>query len=321
MQESYAVQPRNPDEAAEELESQLHLFGDGVICDTDTRGYAEPGNRAPTEIVVDASEGFIPLWEPGVTLRWRFQEHSMSFFENPPAAKAAIRELMGEALVLWGDAAPVRFTERNDAWDFEVVMRATDKCTANGCVLASAFFPDAGRHELVLYPRMFRQSRKEQVDTFSHELGHTFGLRHFFANLSETAWPSEVFGVHRPFSIMNYGGQSELTDDDKADLKRLYRAAWSGELRAINRTPIKFVTPFHSAGMFQPGLVSAGPALPAVGGFSVDPRGAVGEFRAGAEPAGSVGWSHHRAGIIEAQADPDGSYDEKPAPRQPESEY
>jgi hypothetical protein len=47
----------------------------------------------------------------------------------------------------------------------------------NGCVLASAFFPDAGRHELVIYPRMFAQNRKEPVDTLIHEIGHTFKLR------------------------------------------------------------------------------------------------------------------------------------------------
>ena len=65
---------------------------------------------------------------------------------------------------------------------------------------------------------MFTQARKEQVDTFIHEIGHIFGLRHFFANVSETAWPSEIFGRHENFSIMNYGALSELTDADKDDL-------------------------------------------------------------------------------------------------------
>jgi hypothetical protein len=112
--------------------------------------------------------------------------------------------------------------------------------------LASAFFPDPGQHELVIYPKMFTQSRKEQVDTLIHEIGHIFGLRHFFANVSETAWPSEVFGTHRPFTIMNYGSQSELTDDDRADLKRLYQTAWSGELTEIAGTPIRSVKPFNT---------------------------------------------------------------------------
>jgi hypothetical protein len=105
---------------------------------------------------------------------------------------------------------------------------------------------------------MFTQSRKEQVDTLIHEIGHTFGLRHFFANVSETAWPSQVFGTHKPFSIMNYGNQSELTDDDKADLKRLYQAAWSGELTKINGTPIQLVKPFHTVGGPPENLVAAG---------------------------------------------------------------
>ena len=59
---------------------------------------------------------------------------------------------------------------------------------------------------------MFTQEPEEQVETLIHEIGHVFGLRHFFANVSETAWPSEIFGTHDTFSIMNYGRASQLTD-------------------------------------------------------------------------------------------------------------
>ncbi len=242
------LQLRKPEEEFQEVESQIHVYGSGVICDTDTRGYATPKNQSPLELVVDASQGFIPLWAEGVTLRWRFQERSMRIFVDPEAAKTYIKELLGEALVAWGDAAPVKFAQRDDLWDFEIVMRATDRCNPRGgCVLASAFFPDAGRHELVIYPRMFTQSRKEQVDTMIHEIGHTFGLRHFFANVSETAFPSEIFGTHSRFSIMNYGSLSELTDDDRDDLKRLYNMVWSEELQEINGTPIQKMKPFSSS--------------------------------------------------------------------------
>jgi hypothetical protein len=253
-----AFQPRKPDEAARKAEPQIHVFGNGVICETDTRGHATPEDRSPFELVVDASEGFIPLWAKDTTLRWRFQEHSMTFFEDPEAAKAAIEELFGKALLAWGDAVPVKFAKRDDAWDFEIVMREADRCSINGCVLASAFFPDPGRHELVIYPKMFTQSAEEQVETLIHEIGHVFGLRHFFANVSETAWPSEVFGEHKPFTIMNYGSQSELTVDDKVDLKRLYQAAWSGELTKINGTPIHLVKPFHTIGGVPDNLVTVG---------------------------------------------------------------
>jgi hypothetical protein len=43
MQQAYAFQPRDPEDAARERDRQIHVFGDGVICETDTRGYAEPG--------------------------------------------------------------------------------------------------------------------------------------------------------------------------------------------------------------------------------------------------------------------------------------
>jgi len=215
--------------------------------------------RSPLEIVVDASEGFIPLWAKDTTLRWRFRESSLRQFRNPSAAKTSIRKLLGEALLAWGDSAPVKFAERTDAWDFEIVVRDADNCNANGCVLASAFFPDGGRHQLFVYPKMFQQSRQEQIETLAHEIGHAFGLRHFFANLSETDFPSQIFGVHSKFSIMNYGEDSRLTADDRRDLKRLYQLAWSGQLTQINGTPIKFVRPFHTVGAPPQGMVAVMP--------------------------------------------------------------
>lgn len=227
-------------------ESRIHLLKPGIVCDTEPRGYETPRGRSPLELVVDASEGFIPLWAKGVTLRWRFRETSMNNFVDPAAAKAEIRTLFAEALLEWGSAAPVAFTEDVDVWDFEIVVRPADNCSPLGCVLGSAFFPDAGRHQLVLYPELFKQSRQEQVETLIHEVGHIFGLRHFFAKVSETAWPSEVFGKHSKFSIMNYGDLSQLTDDDKDDLRRLYQSAWSGLLPHINGTPIRLVKPYHT---------------------------------------------------------------------------
>ena len=243
-----ALRPSTVKKPADEIEGLFHLMGRGIICDTDRRGHATPQGRSPTELVVDASEGFIPLWESGAILRWRFRERSLNYFEDPVAAKSEIRSLFADALLAWGTAAPVAFKYDEDLWDFEIVMRSGDQCNAVGCVLASAFFPDAGRHALELYPKMFTQVRKEQVDTFTHEIGHVFGLRHFFATVSETAWPSEIFGRNKRFSIMNYGELSELTDVDKEDLTLLYESAWSGELTHINGTPIRLVRPY-SAGV------------------------------------------------------------------------
>lgn len=222
------------------------LVDDRIVCDTEGRGHATPGGRPPAEIVVDATEGFIPLWRAGSILKWRFQERSFAEADDPDGSQAAVVELMSEALLKWGSAAPVTFTRDDDLWDFEIVLRNAPHCSPQGCVLASAFFPDAGRHELLIYPTMFEQVRKEQIDTLIHEFGHVFGLRHFFAEVSETAWPFEIFGEHNPFSIMNYGAMSELTDADRRDLTDLYRLAWAGQLTNINGTPIRFVRPYSA---------------------------------------------------------------------------
>ena len=261
-QQAGAFRPREARKPTAEAESRVHLLGPGIICDTDRRGHPTPQGRNPREIVVDASEGFIPLWASDMTLRWRFREGSMDYFADPDAAKDEIRNLFADALLAWGTAAPVTFKYDDDLWDFEIVMRSADQCNASGCVLAAAFFPDTGRHELEMYPKMFTQVRKEQVDTFIHEVGHVFGLRHFFANLSETAWPSEIFGTHSKFSIMNYGALSELTTADKDDLTRLYQLAWTGALTHINGTPIRLVKSYSSLAPAPNGVVGvAAPAL------------------------------------------------------------
>ena len=238
-------QKRKIESPFDPAKNDMHTYGKEVICLTDHKGFAMPKNMTPYEIVLDASEGFIPLWKENVTLRWRFNRSSLLYFQNPDAAKNAIRDLLSEAILLWGDAAPVRFKERDDAWDFEIAVRNADNCNAFGCTLASAFFPDSGRHELVLYPKMFTQDKKEQIDTFLHELGHVFGLRHFFADIKESEWPSEIYGKHKPFSIMNYGNKSKLTKHDKSDLRNLYKKVWSGDLKSINGTPIVQVKPYH----------------------------------------------------------------------------
>jgi len=249
----------NPLATREEAQaSPLAHVHRGVRCDTDDVGSATPRGLSPFELVLDASDGFVPLWAKGVTLHWRFRESSFQHFVNPTAAKAAVEQLFREGVQAWRDAAPIRFKRTTDVWDFEVVMRAQDNCNASGCVLASAFFPDAGRHQLVVYPRMFQQTRAEQVETMAHEVGHIFGLRHFFAIVKETGFPAEIFGTHVKFTIMNYGDDSKLTPADRADLKTLYRKVWAGQLIDINGTPIKLVRPYHASGAYAvPALLAA----------------------------------------------------------------
>jgi hypothetical protein len=234
-----ALKPK--EELDRATKSQVQVIGKNVICMTDYRAH----KRDPTEIVVDATDGFVPLWQEDLVLYWRFNLASLSVFRQPDAIRTRIRALLNEAILAWGDAAPIRFDENADNSDFEIVVEQFERCTPQGCTLARAFFPDAGRHQLVVYPTMFEQSREEQVETLAHEIGHIFGLRHFFAPEVETPWPSVIFGEHAPFSIMNYGEESELTDRDRADLKLLYESVWSGKLRKINRTPVKLFRPFH----------------------------------------------------------------------------
>jgi hypothetical protein len=226
----------------------VHVYGKkkDIVCATE--GLGRPKNRRVNlnELVVGVGN-MIPLWAEGVKLYWRFQPRSFAAFEDPERAKGRIRGLMQKAIDMWGDAAPIEFEERDRGWDFEIVLSAGDNCNPRGCVLASAFFPDGGRHRLMIYPRMLQQVEQEQVETMVHEIGHMFGLRHFFAKVSEEQVASETFGTHVEFSIMNYGANSFVTDADRSDLKELYRLARSGTLKAINGTAIQLVRPLSAS--------------------------------------------------------------------------
>ncbi len=242
--------PRQAPIAAKDAR-QTHVYGKvkgkEIVCSTDTRGFPTPNDADPLELVVNAPGGVIPLWDKNVTLRYRFDEESLRvYFADPDAAKNEITLLFAEAVSAWGDAAPVKFSLNEESSDFQIVMMPQSNCNLVGCVLASAFFPDSGRHHLRLYPTLFQQTREEQVETLIHEIGHIFGLRHFFAQLRETSVPSKIFGEHNEVSIMNYGPNSRLTETDKSDLKKLYQLAWSGELTEIDRARIVFVQPFST---------------------------------------------------------------------------
>jgi predicted Zn-dependent protease len=212
-------------------------------------------------VLTQSGEAIIPLWglvgESKQLLTWEFHNDSIEdYFLNPNNSKELfangnelkeyIRNLIFEAMQLWGDSSPFILQEADGITDFTVKVKRKDDCTEEGCVLASAFFPsDIEDKELSLYPILFKQTRNEQVETIIHELGHIKGLRHSFAQ-DEIDWPNGLFGHDNQLSIMNYGVNSQLTDIDKEDLKKLYQAVWSGGLKEINKMPIKLYYTEHT---------------------------------------------------------------------------
>lgn len=254
MSDTTSIEPEGQDAESDPFklradagEPPVHVYGKrkNIVCATE--GLGRPKNRDlnVNELVVGVGNT-IPLWAEGAKLYWRCQPRSFAAFGKPDRAKTQIRKLMQKALDMWGDAAPIGLEERDKGWDFEVVLSTGDNCTASGCVLASAFFPDGGRHRLMIYPLMLQQIEQEQIETLVHEIGHMFGLRHFFAITSEQQLAAQIFGTHVQFSIMNYGADSYVTDADRSDLKELYRLARSGALRAINGTAIQLVRPWSA---------------------------------------------------------------------------
>src|SRR5262245_46319842 len=153
------------EQLARTMEQQVHVLRKGVICTTEKRAR----KRSPTEIVLTATEGFIPLWAENQVLRWGFNMESLRLLQRADSIESKIRALLNDAVTAWGDAVPIRFKENPDNSDFEfVVERHIDCVPGLGCTLARAFLTDALPHQFYIYPTMFEQSLKEQVDTMAH---------------------------------------------------------------------------------------------------------------------------------------------------------
>jgi|GEM_PF-776073 len=232
-------------EIADRLESASHIYHGGAICKTDKIGHEKPPHR-PDGLVLDVNYGFIPLWAPNVTLRWKFDDRSLLHYRDPESVKNYIRDMIERGLRLWEDAIPVTFFEDTHTCDFKVTVSRHNDCFSNGaCVLGEAFFPSGSpNNRLTLFPELFNRSPNTQNEIMAHEFGHIFGLRHFFAKIKEQAWPSEIFGTHSKFTIMNYGKESKMTPKDIEDLKILYTSVWNGTLTHINGTPIRLQVPY-----------------------------------------------------------------------------
>ncbi|MBO9602643.1 MAG: hypothetical protein J7496_09080 [Novosphingobium sp.] len=239
-----ALAPYDGDDAFDDV----FKIGQEVVCETEPRGSAEPDGASAEELVINATGGFVGLWEQGTVLNWRFNPQALRRWQFPQQITARVEMLFATAVKVWGDAAPVKFSYDDEAWDFEIKPLVADKQVAGGFVLAEAFFPGGGQQELRIYPKMFDPAL-DPAKTLAHEIGHIFGLRHWFALLKEQAAPAVSFGtIDDPHSIMNYGDNCRITDLDKSDLKTLYELVWSGRLKEINGTPIRLVQPYHLLG-------------------------------------------------------------------------
>lgn len=249
LQDRLRAAPSGPNRVVGSPVGSKRLAHDhGKRCVTESR-FPGPQNvsdhRIQPEVVVDVSRGKVPLWTAGTTLHWRFDERSLRRGGNIEATRRRVRALLRDAIAAWGTAAPVAFQERKRGWDFEIAVLARSDCGIDGCTLASAFFPSSQRQRLLIYPTMFEYDRAEQVSTLVHELGHVFGLRHFFAVTEEKEFPSLIFGEHSSYTVMNYGPKGRLTAADKRDLRRLYKAAWSPDATARIGRQVRLVHAPH----------------------------------------------------------------------------
>merc|ERR1712232_134059 len=187
-------------------------------CVTDQRKHA---NRE--ELAVDFSNGFVPLWQKGTNLTYAFDLASFRGIFGSQTWKtiAAVQELFEQAQQKWEFTDYVTIEQVDSIFkaDFIVHAAPTNGNMSSGFVLASAFFPNADQNDFYVYPEMFTLG--DPLNTMLHEIGHIYGLRHYFFR-EEEGFPGLTFGTENEKTIMNYGKNSIFTDTDKKDLKALY---------------------------------------------------------------------------------------------------
>jgi hypothetical protein len=96
--------PQDPFRRTDEDEDpgeHAHAAARRFKCATDSQP------QLSLEAVLDATEGFIPLWAQGTVLRWRFNPETLAKFEYPDAVRKEVRQLMTAGVDAWGSAAPI----------------------------------------------------------------------------------------------------------------------------------------------------------------------------------------------------------------------
>jgi hypothetical protein len=187
------------------------------------------------KIVLDDQTGVVPVWAQGQTLTWKYSVDAA--FDK--ISKSKFEDWLKQALAAWGDSAPVQVEgpKDSDDTDFTVVLYNDFFRYQGGYVLGQAFFPNTESKVFHIWPAP--EGVGNYVSTIEHELGHVFGLRHWFG-MQEGNVVYFRFDENDPVSIMNYGRDSKLTAKDKKDLKAFYHAIWSG--RNLHLTDVQFGT-------------------------------------------------------------------------------
>jgi len=217
--------------ASSSAESQKPASKGKVLCVTESRY-----NRSP-KLVLNTVNDFnvrqIALWAKGQTITWKYS--SDSNFSKISAEH--FEDILNKAISAW---VFVPFTlvgpkDFRDDVDFIVTIhgmenRQVDEFGNVGYVLGQAFFPDSVDKSFHIWPSPFDDS--ELLNTVEHELGHTFGLRHYFG-LEEGNIAFFRHDPNDPKSIMNYNENGVLTCKDKIDLKDLYNGVWAKTLTRL----------------------------------------------------------------------------------------
>gem|GEM_PF-5465980 len=116
---------------ARKTDPDVHVFGNGIVCEltlADTLHQMVKASLTCSHCL----RRFHSAVGQGHNATLTISRTFITRFESPSAAKTAIRKLLGKALLACGDAAPIKFSEQNDAWDFEIAVRDSDRCISTG---------------------------------------------------------------------------------------------------------------------------------------------------------------------------------------------
>ncbi|KAI0868115.1 hypothetical protein GGS24DRAFT_483314 [Hypoxylon argillaceum] len=171
------------------------------------------------------SDGYIPRWQKGSTIRYIVCDES---FKNSSLATIAAARAV-EATSMW-EGIGVKFEQvhRNRAATFQIMyLDLPDDHDPNVC--AESFFPRAGTGTLFIYKFALEEANMDYLaNILAHEVGHILGLRHEFAGDIICERPkktmeqgSVLWGEKNAMSVMNYYSHPSLHTVQEQDLKEL----------------------------------------------------------------------------------------------------
>ncbi|CEF76351.1 hypothetical protein FGSG_08092 [Fusarium graminearum PH-1] len=217
---------------------------DTYVCSTQ-RGEeptlaALPSSQPNVPSIVVGYQAVIPRWSGSpnnpTILRWYLNASTFPDEEEANFAAVALNQAAREWNNVNFGVAVQQTTNKNEA-NFNLIFKK--KSHIEG-LLAYAFFPGQKPMNIVVMAfGMDLPHRLQLKNTFLHELGHVFGLRHEFA-IEKEQKGAQLWSVPNEDSVMAYKPAPQIQESDMTGIRTFY-GLQNGHL--IGNAPVTYYMP------------------------------------------------------------------------------